>query len=205
MRAILLGRPGSARGCGQSRRRRARGAQDLSTIETMRTRSIRTSASRSARAGILPQPPCSRASPSRSSPECRVRRTPNGSFATRGSAIGCGRIARVRVRTSRRRTSSRAPSETTRLGAQQRLRAAFLGDAPIATAVSDLVDPKLAGWAIAGRCLSGSATARTTRVETRSSPSSSSSPDACSSAGLLPILLGDALRQRGRPRRVPST
>src|ERR1700756_3057361 len=33
------------------------------------------------------------------------------------------------------------------LGARQRLRAAFLGDAPIATAVSDWIDAKLAGWA----------------------------------------------------------
>jgi hypothetical protein len=85
------------------------------------------------------------------------------------------------------------------LGVQQRLRAAFLGDAPIATAVSDWIDPRLAGWGDRRKVLvwirdgahhPGRNTVFSELVElTRR----------VQQAGLLPILLGDALRHGAVP------
>jgi hypothetical protein len=83
--------------------------------------------------------------------------------------------------------------------AQQKLRAAFLGDAPIATAVRDWIDPRLAGWGDRRKVLvwirdgahhPGRNTVfselaiLTRRVQ---------------QAGLVPILLGDALRDGAVP------
>jgi hypothetical protein len=85
------------------------------------------------------------------------------------------------------------------LGAQQRLRAAFLGDATIATAVSDWIDPRLAGrgdrrkvlvWVRDGAHQPGRNTVFSELVElTRR----------VQQAGLLPILIGDALRDGAVP------
>jgi hypothetical protein len=85
------------------------------------------------------------------------------------------------------------------LGAQERLRAAFLGDAPIARAVSDWIDPRLAPWGDRQKVLVwirdgahhpgrntvvAEVVELTRRVKT---------------AGLLPILVGDALRDGAFP------
>ena len=84
-------------------------------------------------------------------------------------------------------------------GAQRKLRAALLGDAPIAKAVSDWIDPRLAGWGDRrkvlvwirdgahhpGRNTVFSELAELTRRVQQ--------------AGLLPILLGDALRHGAVP------
>jgi hypothetical protein len=79
-------------------------------------------------------------------------------------------------------------------GARQKLRAAFLGDAPIAAAVSDWIDTRLAAWGDPRKVLvwirdgahhPGRNTVFSELVElTRR----------VREAGLLPILLGDALR-----------
>jgi hypothetical protein len=84
-------------------------------------------------------------------------------------------------------------------GVQQRLRAAFLGDAPIASAVSDWIDARLAPWGDRGKVLvwirdaahhPGRNTVFAEIVElTR----------CAQQAGLLPILLGDALRDGAVP------
>jgi hypothetical protein len=85
------------------------------------------------------------------------------------------------------------------LGAQQKVRAAFLGGAPIATAVSDWIDPRLAGWGDRQKVLvwirdgahhPGRNTTFSELVElTRR----------VQQAGRVPILLGDALRQGAVP------
>jgi hypothetical protein len=84
-------------------------------------------------------------------------------------------------------------------GAQQRLRAAFLGGAPIATAVTDWIDSRLAGWGERQKVLVwirdgahhpdrntgySELVELTRRVQ---------------DAGLLPILVGDALRHGAVP------
>jgi hypothetical protein len=85
------------------------------------------------------------------------------------------------------------------LGAQQKLRAAFLGDAPIAKAVSDWIDPRLAGWGDRQKVLvwvrdgvhhPGRNTSFSELVELTGR---------VQQAGLLPILLGDALRHGAVP------
>jgi hypothetical protein len=85
------------------------------------------------------------------------------------------------------------------LCAQQKLRAAFLGDAPIATAVRNWIDPSLAGWHDRRKVLvwirdgahhPGRNTVFSELVElTRR----------VQQAGLLPILVGDALRDGAVP------
>jgi hypothetical protein len=84
-------------------------------------------------------------------------------------------------------------------GAQRKLRAAFLGDAPVATAVSDWIDPRLEGWSVRRKVLvwvrdGAHHPARNTvfselveltrRVQ---------------AAGLLPILVGDAVSDGAVP------
>jgi hypothetical protein len=85
------------------------------------------------------------------------------------------------------------------MGAQQKLRAAFLGDAPIATAVRAWIDPRLAGWGDRRKVLvwirdgahhPGRNTVFSELVElTRR----------VLEAGLVPVLLGDALRDGSVP------
>jgi hypothetical protein len=79
-------------------------------------------------------------------------------------------------------------------GAQRKLRAAFLGDAPIATAVSDWIERRLAGWGDRQKVLvwirdgahhPGRNTIFSELVEVTRR---------VQQAGFLPILLGDALR-----------
>ena len=114
------------------------------------------------------------------------------------------RDAGLRDRLQAYRSRPRANKQTTDVvarafradppGAQQTLRAAFLGDAPIAKAVSDWIDPRLAGsgdrrkvllWVRDGAHHPGRNTSFSELVElTRRAQQ----------AGLLPILLGDALR-----------
>jgi hypothetical protein len=112
---------------------------------------------------------------------------------------------RLRPYRSRPRANKQTPDVVARafradpLGAQQKLRAAFLGDAPVATAVSDWIDPRLAGWADRRKVLvwirdgahhPGRNTVFSELVElTRR----------VQEAGLLPILLGDALRDGAVP------
>jgi len=84
-------------------------------------------------------------------------------------------------------------------GAQHRLRAAFLGDVPVATAVSGWIDPRLAGWLDRRKVLvwirdgthhPGRNTVVSELFElTRR----------VQQAGLVPILLGDALRHGAVP------
>jgi hypothetical protein len=116
-----------------------------------------------------------------------------------------GLLERLRPYHSRPRANKQTTDVVARafradpLGAQQRLRAAFLGDAPIATAVSDWIDPRLAGWGDRRKVLvwirdgahhPGRNTVLSELIElTRR----------VQQAGLLPILLGDALRHGAVP------
>jgi hypothetical protein len=81
------------------------------------------------------------------------------------------------------------------LRAQQKLRAAFLGDAPIATAVSEWIEPRLAGWQDRRKVLvwirdGAHHPGRNTRF-----PELVELTRRVQEAGLSPVLLGDALRQ----------
>ena len=85
------------------------------------------------------------------------------------------------------------------VSAQQRLRAAFLGDGPIAAAVRDWIDARLAGWGDRRKVLvwirdgahhPGRNTVASELVELTGR---------VQKAGLLPILVGDALRAGAVP------
>ena len=72
-------------------------------------------------------------------------RKPSGSSATRTWAIAL-RPHRPRPRANKRTTDVVARAfRADPLGAQRKLRTAFLGDAPIGQAVSDWIDPRLGG------------------------------------------------------------
>jgi hypothetical protein len=112
---------------------------------------------------------------------------------------------RLRPYRSRPRANKQTPDVVARAfradpqGATQKLRAAFLGEAPIATAVRDWIDPRLAGWGDRPKALvwvrdgahhPGRNTIYSELVElTRR----------VEQAGLLPILVGDALRHETVP------
>ncbi len=112
---------------------------------------------------------------------------------------------RLRPYRSRPRANKQTPDVVARafradpLGAQQKLRAAFLGDASVSTAVRDWIDPRLAKWGDRRKALvwirdgvhhPGRNTIFSELVElTRR----------VQQAGFLPILLGDALRHGAVP------
>jgi hypothetical protein len=112
---------------------------------------------------------------------------------------------RVRPHRSRPRANKQTPDLVARAfradppGAQRRLRAAFLGDEPVATTVREWIDPRLAGWGSRRKVLvwirdgkhhPGRNTVFSELVELTGR---------VQQAGLLPILVGDALRQGAVP------
>jgi hypothetical protein len=166
-----------------------------STSEIIRTRSTRTTDSLSAKAGISPLPPRSPVSTSRSSLEGQRRRKPSGSFAMRDSAMGL-QPHRPRPRANKQTTDIVARAfRADPLGAQQKLRIAFLGDAPNARKVTDWIDPRLAGcrdrqkvlvWIRDGAHHSGRNSVDSEVVAIT---------QCVQRAGMVPILVGDALRE----------
>ncbi|MGH7438366.1 MAG: hypothetical protein ACRENE_22000, partial [Polyangiaceae bacterium] len=116
-----------------------------------------------------------------------------------------GLLDRVRPHRSRPRANKQTPDLVARAfradpaGAQQKLRAAFLGAEPVATTVRDWIDPRLARWGVRGKVLvwirdgahhPGRNTVFSEVVELTGR---------VERAGLLPVLVGDALRDGAVP------